>query len=479
MRASTRTRTTILGLPLVLFVVSGAAAGGAPEVRTDEDIKGDVVDQLAANDLVNASGIKVDVEMGEVTLTGSVPSYSTRQEAAAETWSVEGVISVDNQLEVLYQGATLGDDFIQRHIKNLLRMSAGVEIEQLEVDVDEGMVTLDGRAQSHWEKIRAENIASDVDGVVGVNNAITVVPTEDVVDRAVAEDIRAALRRKTAVNEDNVDVRVQDGVVTLSGTVSTWNARNAAYEAASNTLGVIEVVDNLVVETVLTEVPSDAELRDEVADNLEWDTRVDEEDIVVLVDDRKVTLTGTVDSYTEKQHAEADAWTVPGVRSVENELTVVGEIADTDDGYVKAAVEDALATDANIEDEGIEVKVEAGLVTLEGTVPTLWQKTRAEQTASDVVGVVGIENKLAAVPTEDILDETIAENITFTIDRKAAVDVEDVNVKVVDGTVTLSGTVPSKAAHDAAYKAALYAYGVTEIKDELEVRKIGSSRGGA
>ncbi len=241
----------------------------------------------------------------------------------------------------------------------------------------------------------------------------------------------------------NVDVRVENGVVTLSGTVAT-------------------------------DVPSDAELRDDVADNLEWDTRVDAQDVEVLVDDREVTLAGTVDSYTEKQYAETDAWTVPGVRSVRNELTVIGEIESTDDGYIKAAVRDALSSHAGVRDEDIEVDVDVGLVTLSGTVPTLWQKSRAEELATEVVGVVGIENQLAVVPTEDILDETIAENIIHTIDRKAAVDVADVNVRVRDGVVTLSGTVPSKVAHDAAYEAALFTYGVTEIEDRLTVRKIGS-----
>ncbi len=148
------TQACIAVVSMGLLLVSGVFAGGTPEMRTDEEIKTDVVDQLAANDLINASEIKVEVELGEVTLTGSVPSYSARQEATAEAWSVESVISVDNQLEVMYEGATLGDEFIQRHIENLLEMNTEVDVEALEVSVDDGFVTLDGQTRSHWEKRR-------------------------------------------------------------------------------------------------------------------------------------------------------------------------------------------------------------------------------------------------------------------------------------------------------------------------------------
>jgi osmotically-inducible protein OsmY len=156
-------------------------------------------------------------------------------------------------------------------------------------------------------------------------------------------------------------------------------------------------------------------------------------------------------------------------------MVVVGEISALDDDYLKETVEDALASNAEITAEDIAVKANAGSVTLAGTVPTLWEKVRAEDVAGNLIGVVGVENELGVVPTEDILDETIAETIVSNIDRKAAVDVENVDVKVVDGVVTLSGTVSSIAARDAAYDSALFTYGVLEIKDELVIEGETSS----
>lgn len=457
-------------LLLSLFVLAGTYAGGTPEIPTDEEIKKNVVDQLAANDLIDAAEIQVDVELGEVTLTGNVATYSAWQETTEEAWSVNGVVNVDNRLEVAYEEIGLDDDYLRRHIRSLLEMSADVDIENLEVTVRDGVVIINGEVDNFWEKVRAGNIASDVTGVVDIDNSLVVVQTEEILDEAIAEDVENSLERKAVVDADNVEVSADNGVVTLSGEVSTWTARNAAYEAASNTVGVTDVIDNLVVEDELTEIPTDREIKIEVSDQLEWDSRVDETDISVLVEDRVVTLVGTADSYTEKRYAEADAWAVLGVRDVKNELmVVVGEVSAFGDGYLEGTAEDALASNAEITAEDIVVDVNLGIVTLKGTVPTLWEKVRAEDIVGNLIGVLGVENKLAVVPTEDILDETIAETIISNIDRKAAVNVENVDVKVVDGIVTLSGSVASKAAHDAAYDSALFTYGVLEINDELRI----------
>jgi osmotically-inducible protein OsmY len=461
---------------LHFFILTAVFAGGTPEIPSDEEIKNNVVDQLAANDLIDAAEIQVDVELGEVTLTGNAATYAAWQEATEEAWSVKGVVNVDNRLEVAYDETGINDDYLSRHIRSLLNMSADVDVENLDVTVRDGVVIMNGEVDNFWEKVRAGNIASDVTGVVDVDNSLTVVQTDEILDEAIAEDVESALERKAVVNADNITVRVDNGIVTLDGEVSTWMGHNAAYEAASNTIGVTDVVDNLVVESGLMELPTEQELKLEVAEQLEWDSRVDETDISVLVDDRTVTLVGTVESYTKKRYAEADAWSVLGVRDVKNDLmVVVGEISALDDDYLKETAEDALASNAEITAEDIVVEANAGSVTLAGTVPTLWEKVRAEDVAGNLIGVVGVENELGVVPTEDILDETIAETIVSNIDRKAAVDVENVDVKVVDGVVTLSGTVSSIAARDAAYDSALFTYGVLEIKDELVIEGETSS----
>jgi osmotically-inducible protein OsmY len=117
----------------------------------------------------------------------------------------------------------------------------------------------------------------------------------------------------------------------------------------------------------------------------------------------------------------------------------------------------------------IDVSVETGWVTVEGSVDTLWKKDRMEEIVMDLTGVVGMTNKLAVVPTENVLDEEIGESILGALDRNAEIDVNLVDVKVENATVKLSGTVPTRNARRAAYEAALFTQGVSEIVDNLVV----------
>lgn len=97
------------------------------------------------------------------------------------------------------------------------------------------------------------------------------------------------------------------------------------------------------------------------------------------------------------------------------------------------------------------------------------EKFYAEKFIEPEPGVIVIENHLAVVPTEDIIDQQIAEDIMRTIDAKANVEADDINVTVKDGVVTLTGTVPSWTARRSAFDAALYTTGVVGVENRLTV----------
>jgi osmotically-inducible protein OsmY len=67
------------------------------------------------------------------------------------------------------------------------------------------------------------------------------------VDKDIAQDIESALERNQYVDAENVTVKVEDGKVTLTGTVSSYYARGTAYDAAAFTLGVLQVDNHIVV----------------------------------------------------------------------------------------------------------------------------------------------------------------------------------------------------------------------------------------
>ena len=195
-------------------------------------------------------------------------------------------------------------------------MDSQIDASNITVSAAYGQVTLKGAVEALWQKYRAEDIASGVRGVVGVANEIAVVPKEDVLDEEIARDIVDAINRNANVDADKVDVRVEDGYVTLTGTVQDWVAHEAAYEAAVGTLGVKGVTDELSVETTVKPPYTDSEIAQAVRDQLVWDNQVDASRIAVQARQGLVTLTGTVPSYSEKLAAESDALLVKGVVSV-------------------------------------------------------------------------------------------------------------------------------------------------------------------
>lgn len=218
-------------------------------VRTDERIEQDIVQELTWDYRVNAADINVSVTNGVATLTGSVPSYTQRNFATSDAWGIAGVTDVNNLLTVRYPTAVTvpTDTEIKSNVQSTLTWNAAVDSTDIEVSVANGTVTLEGTVPEYWQRWRAGDLAADLSGVITVENHLTVVPTKSYVDRDVAEDIEAALSRNVYVEAEKVTVKVENGVVTLTGTLPTYHARRQAYNAAANTLGVIEVNNDIVV----------------------------------------------------------------------------------------------------------------------------------------------------------------------------------------------------------------------------------------
>jgi osmotically-inducible protein OsmY len=213
--------------------------------RKDEGIEQDVRDELAWDDRVDAA----DVTGGEVTLEGAVPTYTQRSLATAGAWAITGVREVHNRLHVSLPTtvAMPADAELQRGVESTLTWNAEVESTNLTVSVEDGIVTLEGSVPAYWQMWRAAELVTGVRGVTGVENHLTVVPSRNFVDQDVAAGIEGALERNAHVDAEAVTVEVQDGAVTLTGSVPTSHAREQAYNAAVNTPGVVRVDNNVTV----------------------------------------------------------------------------------------------------------------------------------------------------------------------------------------------------------------------------------------
>lgn len=213
------------------------------------------------------------------------------------------------------------------------------------------------------------------------------------------------------------------------------------------------------------------EIKKDVVDQLYWDDRVDSGNITVSVEDGTVILKGTVSSFAEKNAASADAWTVHGVRSVANELTVAfpSTIEVPTDDEIRENVKKALELSSDIDQKDIDIIVSDGVVMLKGSVPSFWQKSRIEHIIAGITGVFEIKDTLTIVPSENFIDKEISDDIISALDRNFNVDAEDIDVLVEDGVVTLSGSVPDWRAYDAAINTARFTAGVVDIIDHLEI----------
>ncbi|MGV9141527.1 MAG: BON domain-containing protein [Promethearchaeota archaeon] len=219
---------------------------------------------------------------------------------------------------------------------------------------------------------------------------------------------------------------------------------------------------------------SDEEIKKKIIEEMSSDGRVNASDVKVSVLNGLVKLTGIVPNYEGKEAASENAWAIQGVSSVKNELIVVypPKVKIPEDSEIRSNVKKALSLNLNVDEEMIQVSVNEGIVTLEGSVDSLWKKELVESVISGISGIIDISNKLSIIPTKKTSDKEIAEDIIGSIDRNYEVQVEDVYVKVKDGVVTLSGTLDNWYEYNAAMEAAKFTSGVKDINDELKIGKI-------
>lgn len=217
--------------------------------RKDETIKKEVVDQLYWDNRVDADDVTVHVDNGGVTLKGTVPTHGARSSAVTDTWMIDGVTSVEDQIEVEIAPTVEipTDAEIRNNIENILSWNTDIDVMDIDVSVEGGIVTLEGTVDEYWKKWKAVELVSDVNGVIDVIDEMTVVPTGSFIDQDIAETINKALDRNLYIDAEDITVEVEHGKVTLTGVVPTNFVRSKAGDIASYTAGVIEVHNNLVV----------------------------------------------------------------------------------------------------------------------------------------------------------------------------------------------------------------------------------------
>lgn len=219
-------------------------------VINDETVEKNIQDQLFWDSRVDETNVNVQVNNGQVTLTGTVPTATAKRAAEDDALVIPGVNSLKNLITIQFPEniEVPTDTEIKNNIKNVFIWNPVIDISDVDLEVDTGVVTLKGTIDSYWKKIRAEELAFNMSGVIDVVNELAVVPTESYLDKSIAEDIINAFDRNINIDVDTIDVTVKDGVVTLSGTLDNWYGIRSAYDIAQYTYGVKDVVNNITLE---------------------------------------------------------------------------------------------------------------------------------------------------------------------------------------------------------------------------------------
>lgn len=215
-------------------------------MKSDSDIKRDVEAELKWDPDVDATDIAVAVKDRVVTLTGFVRSYNQKWDAERDAKRVSGVIAVANDIEVRIPSADARPDpEIARDAAAALKAELPLSYERIKAVVKDGWLTLEGKVEWNYQRLRAEDAVRHVKGVKGVGNLIHVEPQVRPVE--IKARIEEAFRRSAEVDANRIVVEAKGSEVILKGHVRSWAELQEAERVAWLGPGVANVDNRLVV----------------------------------------------------------------------------------------------------------------------------------------------------------------------------------------------------------------------------------------
>jgi osmotically-inducible protein OsmY len=210
---------------------------------------------------------------------------------------------------------------LQKDVQNAIKWEPLLHAAEIGVTVKDGIVTLTGTVDSYAKKVEAEDATKKVAGVKAVVEKIEIKFSNGYgkkTDNEIATEVVSAFKWNWEVPSDKVQVKVENGWVTLSGEVF-WNyQKEAARLAVKNLMGVVGVTNSISIKSETKDEIEKKGIESALLRN--WS--INSKDIKVNVAGTKVTLKGKVHSLYQKDEAGRIAWSAPGVWSVENDLAI-------------------------------------------------------------------------------------------------------------------------------------------------------------
>lgn len=371
-----------------------------PRLLSDRDVAAIVRRRLASSATLSGQNVTVASDEGVVTLGGWVSSSSEADESNLLARETHGVQAVRNEIEVRRRSERT-DREVRNDVLETFKRDVYLSGLPIRVSVEHDAVTLTGTVANAYEKARAEQRARVVANVERVDDQLAVDSSQDRgvysgASRLSDDEIRQAvvdeLRLDERLEHAPIRVTVDEGNVTLAGTLPSAQAKLVAEQDAMSVIGVAWVSDELRVEGASRQ---DWLVKSEIDYILHSDSLLHDAAIVTEVNDGVVNLFGEVAAPLEKLHATESARRVHGVKGIVNHVTVKLDATLTD-ARLADAIENRLTLNWRtwLVRNRIGVNVTEGIATLDGNVDTFAERAEAAGAALHEQGIWRVHNQI-------------------------------------------------------------------------------------
>jgi len=378
---------------------------------------------------------------------------------------------------VLAQEERISDEAIVNAILADLEWEKDVSSQFIAVDCDDGVVTLSGTVENILSRERAKEIAASIRGVRDIVDDLRVVPAYRM-DEQVYIDVINALSLHSDLAAAEITVSVENSVVDLEGTVSSYRLKKQAERRVKSVMGVAQVLNHIEVDP--KEVRTDVEIWRDIMEQFERSPGIDASNLEVYVTNAHVDVVGVVGSIQELNDV-IDKADVPGVLSINGSgLRIEGwrndwierqKNAPVSDSAILTMINDLVNDMPGVNPYDLTVDVQNSIVYIEGKVTTIQSRQRVLNDIATLRGVRNVVNDISVVPSIVKTDWEIENELLDALEWAPYVQRYDITLWVEDGAVTLYGSVYHFFEKKLVEDLVSSTNGVVNVKNDITVEK--------
>ena len=212
------------------------------------------------------------------------------------------------------------DQQLQADILAEIEFDPSIKTKKISVLVSIGIVTLSGHVPSFYEKWNIERAVKRVAGVAGIAEELTVqpFPSTELSDTEIAQAARLAIQWSLAIPSEQIQIMVEQGMITLEGEVDWQYQKQNVYDAVIHLRGVQGIYNRITLKPYL----SSTDIRQTIEAAFKRSSDFNAKEVHVTVKNGHVTITGNLPTWSERDAASRVAWKAAGVMTVDNQITV-------------------------------------------------------------------------------------------------------------------------------------------------------------